>query len=99
MTFADTGRMVKLLEAAMPIEQAMGATRNARSASSAASKHENITQTMTKTLEVISEAIRNPKHPFRKADNRPKKPMKHRYERRKIKEYLHLGDWQTGEAI
>jgi len=54
---------------------------------------------MTKTFEVISEAIRNTKHPFRKADNRPKKPMKHRYERRKIKEYLHLGDWQTEEAI
>lgn len=46
---------------------------------------------MTKTLEVISEAIRNPKHPFRKVDNQPKKPLKHRYERRKIKEYLHLG--------
>jgi hypothetical protein len=54
---------------------------------------------MTKTFEVISEAIRNPKHPFRKADNRPKKPMKHRYERRKIREYLHLGEWQTEEAI
>ena len=48
---------------------------------------------MTKTLEVISEAIRDPKHPFRKLDNQPKKPMKHRYERRKIKEYLHLADW------
>jgi hypothetical protein len=46
---------------------------------------------MTKTLEVITEAIRNPKHPFRKVDNQPKKPLKHRYERRKIKEYLHLG--------
>jgi hypothetical protein len=57
-----------------------------------------ITQAMTKSLEVISEAIRNPKHPFRKVDNQPKKPMKHRYERRKIREYLHLGDWVSGEA-
>jgi len=48
---------------------------------------------MTKTMEVISEAVRNPKHPFRKVDNRPKKPLKHRYERRKIREYLHLGNW------
>ena len=48
---------------------------------------------MTKTLEVISEAIRNPKHPFRKAESRPKKSLKNRYERRKIKEYLHLADW------
>lgn len=53
---------------------------------------------MTKTLEVISEAIRNPKHPFRKMDNQPKKPMKHRYERRKIKEYLHLGTCLTEET-
>lgn len=61
--------------------------------------HRNIhTQTMTKSLEVISEAVRNPKHPFRKVDNQPKKPRKHRYERRKIKEYLHLGDWMATEA-
>ena len=55
-------------------------------------------QAMTKSLETISEAIRNPKHPFRKVDNQPKKPLKHRYERRKIREYLHLGDWVAGEA-
>ena len=53
---------------------------------------------MTKSFEVISEAIRNPKHPFRKVDNQPKKPLKHRYERRKIREYLHLGEWAAGEA-
>lgn len=53
---------------------------------------------MTKSLEVISETISDPKHPFRKVDNQPKKPLKHRYERRKIKEYLHLGDWAAGEA-
>jgi hypothetical protein len=55
-------------------------------------------QAMTKSLEVISEAVSNPKHPFRKVDSQPKKPQKHRYERRKIREYLHLGDWATGEA-
>ena len=53
---------------------------------------------MTKSLEVISEAVRNPKHPFRKVDNQPKKSQKHRYERRKIREYLHLGDWISSEA-
>ena len=53
---------------------------------------------MSKTLDVIAEAIRNPKHPFRKVDNHPKKPLKHRYERRKIREYLHLGEWVSGEA-
>jgi hypothetical protein len=59
---------------------------------------EKRTSSMTKSLEVITETIRNPKHPFRKVDNQPKKPLKHRYERRKIKEYLHLGDWVAGEA-
>ena len=60
--------------------------------------NQELDQAMTKSLEVISEAIRNPKHPFRKVDNQPKKPQKHRYERRKIKEYLHLGEWAAGEA-
>ena len=53
---------------------------------------------MTKSIEVIIEAVRNPKHPFRKVDNQPKKHLKHRYERRKIKEYLHLGEVVTGET-
>lgn len=56
------------------------------------------TRAMIKTLEVITEAIRDPKHPFRKADSQPKKSMKHRYERRKIREYLHLADWQEEQA-
>ena len=60
--------------------------------------NKEINQGMTKSLEVISEAIRNPKHPFRKVDNQPKKPLKHRYERRKIKEYLHFGEVVSGEA-
>jgi hypothetical protein len=52
---------------------------------------------MTKTLEVINDAVRNPKHSFRKADNHPKKALKHRYERRKVRAYLHLTDWLTEE--
>jgi len=48
---------------------------------------------MTRALDAITEIIRNPKHPFRKADDRPVKAQKHRYERRKIKEYIRLGDW------
>ena len=53
---------------------------------------------MTKTLDVINEALRNPKHPFRKTDNHPKKSLKNRYERRKIREYIHLGDWLAEET-
>jgi hypothetical protein len=52
---------------------------------------------MMKTLEFMGEAIRNPKHPFRKTDNQPKKARKNRYERRKIKEYLHLSDLLSEE--
>ena len=48
---------------------------------------------MSKTIDAITEIIRNPKPPFRKADDRPAKAQKHRYERRKIKEYIKLGDW------
>jgi len=53
---------------------------------------------MAKSLEALSEAVTNQKHPFRKVDNQPKKPLKNRYERRKIKEYLHLGDWLGAET-
>jgi hypothetical protein len=54
---------------------------------------------MMKTLEAMGEAIRNPKHPFRKTEHHTKKSLKNRHERRKIKEYLHLGDWMTEEAV
>jgi len=50
---------------------------------------------MTKTLELISDVIRNTKHPFHQVDDRQDKPKKHRYERRKAKEYLKLGDWSA----
>lgn len=65
----------------------------ARKAKEAAQLH-NQSCTMKRMMEVITEAVRDPKHPFRKLDHQPKKPLKNRYERRKIKEYLHLGDWQ-----
>ena len=55
-------------------------------------------QAMTKSLDVISEAIHNRKHSFGKVDSQPNKPLKHRYERRKVRSYLHLGDWVSGEA-
>ena len=48
---------------------------------------------MMKTLEVMSEAIRNPKHPFRKTLHHSKKSLKNRHERRKIRGFLQIGDW------
>ncbi len=63
----------------------------------APSRTANASHNMTKSLEVIIQAVCDTKHPFRKVDNHVKKPMKHRYERRKIKEYLHLGDWMPNQ--
>ena len=50
-----------------------------------------------KAIDSMSEAIKDPKHPFRKTDSQPRKSQKNRYERRKIKEFLHLGDWSQEE--
>ncbi len=52
---------------------------------------------MSKTTEFLAEALRDSKHPFPAVGNRPKKPQKHRYERRKARECLKLGDW-VGDA-
>ena len=79
----------------MPISHG-GQTRVSPLASFTLDKLQRIHGYMTKSIEVITDAVNNPKHPFPKVDNQPKKPQKHRYERRKIKEYLHLGDWMTG---
>ena len=54
---------------------------------------------MSKTIEAMSEAIRNPKNPVRKTEISPKKALKNRHERRKIKEFLHLGDWLSEEMV
>ena len=48
---------------------------------------------MSKTIEVMSEIIRNPKPSFRKAVQQPQKAQKHRYERRKVKEIIRVNDW------
>ena len=48
---------------------------------------------MKKSLDVIAENIRTSQHPFRQEVDRPHKEQKHRYERRKVKEYIRLVDW------
>ena len=54
---------------------------------------------MSKTPDLITETLRNPKNTFRRVENRPKKAQKHRYERRKINEYIRLGSWSSEEEI
>lgn len=52
---------------------------------------------MTKTLDALTEVIRDPKPSFRQIEDRPQKAKKHRYERRKVREFLRLGDWVQEE--
>jgi hypothetical protein len=47
---------------------------------------------MPKSLDAITDVIHT-KHPFPQVGDRPNKPNKSRYERRKVKQYLHIGDW------
>lgn len=53
---------------------------------------------MTKTCETMTDTLRDPKAQFRKADHLPRKTQRHRYERRKTKEFLHLVDWREDFA-
>ena len=48
---------------------------------------------MAKSLDSMFEMIRSAKHPFKQVADRPDKPHKNRYERRKVKHLLHLADW------
>lgn len=53
---------------------------------------------MIKSLDLISDMVRAPRPMFRQSADRPKKSGKRRYERRKIREMIRLGDWQA-EAL
>lgn len=50
---------------------------------------------MRKSADLITECIRNAKHPFRHVGDQPHKEQKHRYERRKVREYIRLVDWMV----
>ncbi len=50
-----------------------------------------------KTADMLVDLVRTNKHPFRLPDQRASKVQQSRYERRKIREFLRLGEW-VGEA-
>ena len=52
---------------------------------------------MSKPTDVVTEVIRT-NHPFRQVDNRPAKPQKSRYERRKVRELLRINDWASDSS-
>jgi hypothetical protein len=54
---------------------------------------------MTKNLESMTEVIRNPKHSFRKTFDQAKKQLRHRHERRKIREILHMSELIEEEMV
>lgn len=47
---------------------------------------------MNKKTDVVSGLV-NEEHPFHQAETRPGKAKKHRYERRKVRSILKVGDW------
>ena len=48
---------------------------------------------MRKAADMIAENLLRDKHVFRHLADQPHKEHKHRYERRKVKEYIRLVDW------
>ncbi len=53
---------------------------------------------MTKNQATLNDVIRNSKHGFQQMDDRPGKPAKHRYERRKIRELLRSKDLAEADS-
>ena len=50
---------------------------------------------MNKKTDVVS-ALVSEEHPFHQALTQPGKAKKHRYERRKVRSILKVGDWEEG---
>ncbi len=54
---------------------------------------------MVKNSDAMSEAVLDSQHPFQQVDSLPHKQQKHRYERRKVRQFLHNGEWsEANEA-
>jgi hypothetical protein len=48
---------------------------------------------MAKSNAQIAEVIQSHRYHLKNIDSRPQKAQKHRYERRKIREFIRLSDW------
>jgi hypothetical protein len=53
---------------------------------------------MTQSYELLNEAIRNTRN-SRRYSAHPKKAKQHRYERRRIRSVIRLGDWCEDDSI
>ena len=52
---------------------------------------------MRRTIDLVTTAMRQARFHVRGLDLRPHKSLKHRYERRKVRECLRLSDWFAEE--
>lgn len=53
---------------------------------------------MPKSNEQIVEVVQHHRHNMKNIESRPQKAQKHRYERRKVREAIRLGDWAGGDS-
>jgi hypothetical protein len=51
-----------------------------------------------KSMSLLSESSAKPKNPFRAAESRNDKPHQHRYERRKVRQFLRVADWSDEDG-
>jgi hypothetical protein len=58
----------------------------------------NAVRIMPKSIEQIAEVVQNHRHNLKNVDSRPQKAQKHRYERRKVREAIRLGDWAGDQS-
>ena len=52
-----------------------------------------------KTSVLLSESSPKSKNPLRGAEGRSEKPLQHRYERRKVRQFLRMADTGYGEEF
>jgi hypothetical protein len=50
---------------------------------------------MSKSTESMMEVLRDPRNVLRGIEQRPDKSHKNRYARRKLREFLRAGDWES----
>ena len=51
-----------------------------------------------KSPSLLSESSSKSKNPFRAAESRNDKPHQHRYERRKVRQFLRVADWASEDG-
>jgi len=53
---------------------------------------------MAKSHQQLAEMVQSHRCHLKNADSRPQKAQRHRYERRKIREFIRLSDWEANAS-